>query len=229
MDNFDQCIENYKRELLKYAKKNGNIFIGNNDGFKTVEEIKEPTEKKPAKKYKDQYVSNRPMPVEYPGTEESTEASAQVNTSPQRPGEQTSPEAEGYSNYEDFISKNQKAGKLRVQTYAASQVFPIQNARVIVEKEFDDGKHTFAEEYTDIDGVADEIILPTKNKTLSLTPEEAIPYATYTVKVTHPQFSSITFHNVPIFDSIESLQPVAMQPLNRPYVYDDVYEEAPNL
>ncbi len=229
MDNFDKCIENYKRELLKYAKKNGNIFIGNNEGFKTVDEIKEPTENKPPKKYKDQYVSNRPMPVEYSGTEESTEDSVQVNTVPQRPGEQTSPEPQTYKSFEDFISNNPKAGKLRVQTYAASQVFPIQNARVLVEKEFDDGRFTFKEEYTDIDGVADEIILPTKSKSLSLTPEEAIPYTTYTVKVTHPQFSPITFHNVPIFESIESLQPVAMQPLSRPSVYEDVYEDAPNL
>lgn len=229
MDNFDKCIEDYKRELLKYAKKNGNIFIGNNEGFKTADEIKEPAKNKQTKKYKDQYVSNRPMPVEYSGTEENTDSYVKVNTTPQRPGEQTSPEPQTYKNYEDFISSNPKAGKLRVQTYAATQVFPIQNARVIVEKEFDEGKHTFAEEYTDIDGIADEIILPTKSKSLSLTPEETIPYATYTVKVTHPQFSPITFHNVPIFESIESLQPVAMQPLSRPSVFEDVYEDAPNL
>lgn len=229
MDNFDKCIEDYKRELLKYAKKNGNIYIGNNEGFKTVDETNEPMENKPSKKYKEQYVSNRPMPVEYAGTEESTEDSVQVNTVPQRQGEQTSPDPQTYNSYVDFISNNPKAGKLRVQTYAASQVFPIQNARVLVEKEFTDGKYTFAEEYTDIDGVADEIILPTKNKSLSLSPGTTIPYSTYTVKVSHPQFSPVTFHNVPIFESIESLQPVAMQPLSRPAVYEDVYEDAPNL
>ncbi|MBQ3498661.1 MAG: hypothetical protein IJA87_05995 [Clostridia bacterium] len=229
MDNFDKCIENYKRELLKYAKKNGNIFIGDNKGFKTADEIQEPTENKTPKKYKVQYVSNRPMPIEYSGTDENNDISVMANTVPQRPGEQSSPEPQTYKNYDDFIASNPKIGKLRVQTYAASQVFPIQNARVLVEKEFDDGRFTFKEEYTDIDGVADEIILPTKNKSLSLTPGEAIPYATYTVKVTHPQFSPITFHNVPIFESIESLQPVAMQPLSRPSVYEDVYEDAPNL
>ena len=159
----------------------------------------------------------------------STEDSVQVNTVPQRQGEQTSPDPQTYNSYVDFISNNPKAGKLRVQTYAASQVFPIQNARVLVEKEFTDGKYTFAEEYTDTDGVADEIILPTKNKSLSLSPGTTIPYSTYTVKVSHPQFSPVTFHNVPIFESIESLQPVAMQPLSRPAVYEDVYEDAPNL
>ena len=229
MDNFDKCIEDYKRELLKYAKKNGNIFIGNNEGFKRADEEKEKAEKISPKKYKTQYVSNRPMPVEYYGDEENNDNAVKANTAPQKPGEQTSPEPQVYKSYEDFISNNPKAGKLRVQTYAASQVFPIQNARVLVEKEFDEGKHTFAEEFTDIDGIADEIILPTKSKSLSLTPGDTIPYATYTVKVSHPQFSPITFHNVPIFESIESLQPVAMQPLSRPSVYEDVYEDAPNL
>lgn len=229
MDSFDKRIEDYKRELLKYAKKNGNIFIGNNEGFKTADEAQKTTENKPTKKYKDQYVSNRPMPVEYSGNEENSDKPIKVNTVPQKTGEQTSPQSQTYRSYEDFINDNPKAGKLRIQTYAATQVFPIQNARVIVEKEFEEGKHTFAEEYTDIDGIADEIILPTKSKSLSLTPEEAIPYATYTVKVTHPQFSPITFHNVPIFESIESLQPVAMQPSSRPSAYEDVYEAAPNL
>ena len=37
-----------------------------------------------------------------------------------------------------------------------------------------------------------------------------IPYATYTVRVTHPHFAPTEFCRVPIFDGIESLQPVAM-------------------
>lgn len=227
MDSFDKSIEEYKRELIKYARKNGAVYINNQDGFKSAETT-EKIEEKPPKKYNEKYVSNRPMPIEYVGEDSETQAVI-TSTAPQRPGEQSSPDSQIYSSYDDFISKNPKAGKLRVQTYAATQVFPIQNARILVEKEFDNGNYIFAEEYTDIDGVADEIILPTKNKALSLTPDEAIPYATYTVKVSHPQFSPITFHNVPIFESIESLQPAAMQPLNRPAVYEDVYEDAPNL
>ena len=227
MDSFDKSIEEYKRELIKYARKNGTVFIGNNNGFQTAEKTESPQTNN-SKKYKEKYVSNRPMPIEYAGEDEEAEA-IQVNTIPQKPNEQTSPESKSYKNYEDFIQNNPKTGKLRVQTYASTQVFPIQNARILVEKEFGDGIYTFKEEYTDVDGVADEIILPTKSKSLSLTPDEAIPYATYTVKVTHPQFSPITFHNVPIFEAIESLQPAAMQPLSKPIVYEDVYEDAPNL
>lgn len=227
MDSFDKRIEEYKKELMKYAKKNGTVYSGDTDGFKTAQPIEKQEETKKEKKmYQEQYVSNRPMPSEYLGDDTESEP---VNTVPQREGETTSPEKQTYKNYDDFISKNTKSGKLRVQTYASNQVFPIQNARVIVEKSFDDGIHRFIEEYTDIDGVADNIVLPTKSKELSLSPGDAIPYSTYTVRVTHPQFSPVTFHNVPIFEAIESMQPVAMLPVNSPPTFEEVNVDGPDL
>ena len=152
------------------------------------------------------------MPPEFEGEEEETEIIDREN-----------------SDYDNFLKENPKTGKLRVQTYASAQVFPIQNAKVTVEKEFSNGRFTFAEEYTDIDGVAENITLPTKSKELSLTPESPIPYSTYTVRVTHPQFESVTFVNVPIFEGIESLQPVAMLPINNTSQSTTIYEEEPDL
>ena len=45
MDSFDKSIEEYKRELIKYARKNGAVYINNQDGFKSAET----TEKIPQK------------------------------------------------------------------------------------------------------------------------------------------------------------------------------------
>ena len=208
----DKRIEEYKKELMKYAKKNGIVYSVNNDGFKEAE-VKE-KENQTTKIYDAKYVSNRPMPSEFLGDNKSN---IQTNAETSR------------STYNKFIDENSKRGKLRVQTYASLQVFPIQNAKVSVEKEFEDGTHIFAEEYTDIDGVAENITLPTKSKELSLTPESPIPYATYTVRVTHPQFESITFSNVPIFEGVESLQPVAMLPLNSTNESTQIFEENPDL
>ncbi len=192
-DSFEKQIEEYKRELMKYAKKNGYVYTGNSDGFKQAETA--PPAQAVSKKYDERYVSNRPMPPEYTGEENEK----QTKTTE-------------YSNYDDFIKENVRAGKLRVQAYASEQVFPIQNAKVTVEKEFADGKYVFAEEFTNIDGVAENITLPTKSKELSLTPDSPIPYSLYTVRVFHPGFEAVTFRNVPIFEGIESLQPVAMLP-----------------
>ena len=208
----DKRIEEYKKELMKYAKKNGIVYSVNNDGFKEAEVTEK--ENQTNKIYDAKYVSNRPMPSEFLGDDKSD---IQTNAETSR------------STYNKFIDENSKRGKLRVQTYASLQVFPIQNAKVLVEKEFEDGTHIFAEEYTDIDGVAENITLPTKSKELSLTPESPIPYATYTVRVTHPQFESITFSNVPIFEGVESLQPVAMLPLNSTNQSTQIFEENPDL
>lgn len=225
MDNFDRTIEEYKRELMKYATKNKKICIINENSIINEEKMLETVSET---KYDKKYVSNRPMPAEYDGNENINEALA-VNNNSIRDFDRKPITESKYKNYNDFVLQNNKAGKLRVQTYASTQVFPIQNARIIVEKDFEDGTHIFSEIYTDIDGVAENISLPTKDKNLSLTPGGIIPYSTYTVKVSHPQFKPITFKNVPIFDAIESLQPVAMLPINSPDVPSDVNEEEPDL
>ncbi len=211
-DSIEKRIEEYKNELMKYAKKNGVVYSGNSSGFKEAEKPEKTMQT--YKIYDEKYVSNRPMPSEFLGEDENViQTNADIN----------------HSTYNKFVDENTKYGKLRVQTYASTQVFPIQNAKISVEKEFDDGRHVFAEEYTDIDGVAENITLPTKSKELSLTPDSPIPYSTYTVKVTHPQFEAITFYNVPIFEGIESLQPVAMLPLNSANQSQRIFEENPDM
>ena len=230
MDNFDKKIEEYKRELMRYARQNKKVCISEENSFRQAEEEPEAPDMNEHchKKYKEQYICNRPMPPEYDGEEDMKETVA-ANSNPLLNFDRNPTAEARYKDYDDFVSQNTKSGKLRVQTYAATQVFPITNARIIVEKDFENGTHRFADLYSDIDGVVQNIILPTKDKSLSQTPGSVIPYATYTVKVTHPRFAPVVFHNVPIFDSIESLQPVAMLPANSPEAVGNVYEEEPEL
>lgn len=204
MESFDKQIERYKQELVKYAKNHGTVYYEQNSDY-TVDET--PVKQTNAKMYNSAYVSNRPMPPEYDGNDDTSSppsGSAVI--------EENSQNTPLFENREDFLKDNTKSGKLRVQAYASQQVFPIQNAKVTVEKEFRDGNYLFNESYTDIDGVVQNIILPTKDKNLSLTAGGEIPYTTYTVTVSHPQFETLVFDRVPIFDSIESMQPAAMVP-----------------
>lgn len=211
-DGFERSIEEYKKELMKYAQKNGIVYSGNENGFKTAEQKNTSSQHKQI--YNEKYVNSRPMPDEFKGDiDDETRENKQ--------------EIKDLKTYKEFMNDNVKTGRLRVQAYASAQVFPIQNAKVTVEKEFSDGTFVFADEYTDIDGVAQNINLPTKSKELSLSPEYPIPYSTYTIKVNHPQFETTTFLNVPIFEGIESLQPVAMLPLsNRTDSSDIINEES---
>ncbi len=203
MNSIDKQIEKYKNELIKYAEKHGTVYYENS----SFNKIEQPPQEPSTAKYNAAYVSNRPMPAEYDGNDE-------ISASPSGSSvvEENSSNTSLYANNEDFLRNNTKTGKLRVQAYASQQVFPIQNAKVTVDKEFVNGRHRFNESYTDIDGVAQNISLPAKDKSLSLTAGGEIPYTTYTVTVTHPQFETLVFERVPIFDSIESMQPAAMTP-----------------
>lgn len=218
MDSFEKKIEEYRRELMKYAQKHPNTYSIRTEDYE---------ETKQKKIYNEAYVSNRPMPEEYDGNEAIDTPPSNYNSEPDTDNIRNSGKA--YNNYEDFIADNRKSGKLRVQAYASKQVFPIQNAKVTVLKEFNGGNHVFAEMYTDIDGIAQNIVLPTKDKSLSLTAGGEIPYATYKVIVSHPRFITQIYENVPIFDSIESLQPVVMLPLSNTGSSQTVTEDEPRL
>ena len=203
MDSFDKQIERYRQELVKYAEKHGTVYY-EQDNNETV-----PKEEKAYRttKYNAAYVSNRPMPREYDGNNDTVASPSGSSVI-----EETSANTPLYDNVDKFTADNTKSGKLRIQAYASQQVFPIQNAKVTVEKEFRNGRYLFNESYTDIDGIAQNIVLPAKDKRLSLTASGEIPYTTYTVTVSHPQFETLVFDRVPIFDSIESMQPAAMTP-----------------
>lgn len=227
MTNIEKQIELYRQELLKYAQEHGSVYSGDENGFQQLtEEI--PDEEDAIYEQKEEMTeieeskapikTERPMPNEYSGDEYEEEPSKAPTALPPL-----------YASLEDFTSKNTKTGKLKVQAYSSEQVFPIRSARVTVEKSFGDGVHLFAENYTDIDGIVENIILPTKDKSLSLTPGNEIPYSTYTVTVSHPQFATIIFKNVPIFDAIESFQPAAMLPKSSASSTEEVIEEEPNL
>ncbi len=208
MEQWEDAIEQYKRELMRYAKENGRLYA------ETSEQPPAPPE--PAQQAEPvwkQYKKNRPMPPEYAGEETEKEAEPKEEAAPPDPPE-TDELTEGreaeYASFEEFAKANPARGLLRIQAFAARQAFPVVNAKIEVEKDFADGTHSFAEAYTDINGVVENIALPTKDKSLSQSPGGVIPYATYTVRVTHPHFAPTEFCRVPIFDGIESLQPVAM-------------------
>jgi len=223
MEQFDAQIEQYKRELMRYAKENGTVYPAEGD-FETVEETKDKqAEQEPVQVQENaieqdaiwkQYKKGRPMPTEYSG-EESVQQADLTQADKTLSNDLTQRSESRYKSFEDFSKENPAKGMLRVQAFAAQQAFPITNARVEVEKDFEDGTHRFIEAYTDINGIVENITLPTKEKSLSQSPNGTIPYTTYTVRVSHPLFSPLTFCQVPVFDAIESLQPVAMTPVNR--------------
>lgn len=121
-----------------------------------------------------------------------------------------------YRDNEDFEKRNASSGTLRVQVFAADRSFPVSNARVRVTVPFLTGSKELFDGRTDSDGIVENINLPAPNKNLSLDEDNTTePFALYNITVDHPDFAESVFSNVPVFDSVKSIQPVELVPLTR--------------
>lgn len=185
-------IEKYKEELLKYANEN--------DGF-----------------IKKEIVENLPE----------TQPVVSVVSSPDNTGKEADiTELEGtnptnynagrieptYTDLADFRARNSGNGTMKVQVFSGREAFPIVSARVQVTKDFGSGVHTFSDQLTDTSGIVDGISLIAPRKDMSQEDNNILPYSTYTIRVTHPNFITTLYTNVPVFDEVVSIQPVNLVP-----------------
>lgn len=194
MDNFElqNMIEKYKEELLKYAKENGGYV--SEDVINSMPEAKE-------------VVANV---NEVPQIREPEEITELVGTNPD--GYNAERNEPTYRNLEEFKKDNTAEGTMKVQVFAGREIFPIVNARVVVSKDFTEGNHVFYDEMTDISGIVDSLILSAPPKENAKRTNEMPIFSTYTIKVTHPYYITTVYKNVPVFDSVLSIQPVNMIP-----------------
>ena len=124
-------------------------------------------------------------------------------------------ETEFYKNFEDFQNKNPSKGIMRVQVTSGGRSYPIINAIVKVSVPLETGDREIFSGYTDINGVVDNIVLPTPDSSYSLDEQNTTvePFAVYEVTVTHPDFAKSEFFNVPVFANIKAIQPARLVPL----------------
>lgn len=185
-------IEKYKEELLKYANEN--------DGFVSKEVI----EKKPESKSVVSIVGS----TDNTGKEADITELEGTNPTNYNAG-RTEPV---YSNLTDFRGDNSGNGLLKVQVFSGREAFPIVSARVQVTKDFENGIYTFADDLTDTSGIVEGISLITPQKDMAQENNDILPYSTYTIRVSHPNFITTLYTNVPVFDEVTSIQPVNLIP-----------------
>ncbi len=101
-------------------------------------------------------------------------------------------------------------GTLIVQVALAKGAIPVEGARVVVSL----GDTIFADFFTDKSGRTPLLILPAPDRELSQTPGGTTrPYSIYNIRISYPGYYVEEALNVPIFDKINSIQPVALVPL----------------
>lgn len=113
--------------------------------------------------------------------------------------------------FESFRQRNTKSGFLRVQIFAGPQTIPVPDANVLVTRDFIDGARRFASGKTDASGILDGIVLPAPDGSLAQQPGTTPPYALYDIQVSHPDYRTEIYKQVPIFEGIKSIQPVQFQ------------------
>lgn len=199
MENTDNLIEKYKKELLAFSQYNST------DGKKS-----------------DMVADTQPVISD---TADAVMVSAPVSDSEMQSTEQpqqsdetlykTMPEPA--NNMQEFLQNNPGKGSLRVQTFASDKVFPVANATVKVTLPLQSGEEVVFEGLTDANGIVDNIPLSAPLKDLSQDPNSdgKVPFATYNVTVEHPRFATAKYLDIPIFDSVKSIQPVELIPLTQ--------------
>lgn len=105
-------------------------------------------------------------------------------------------------------------GRLKVEVYNTTVAQPIENAKVDVFSQSEDGELTQIESLvTDISGNTLDITLDAPPKEYSLTPQDEVrPYSLYTVRVSANNFNSVAVENVEIFEDTRAIQDVYITP-----------------
>ena len=115
--------------------------------------------------------------------------------------------------YIDFLGKNTNSGILKIQASVARQTLPVENVSIVISKDFKDGRKIFYNVKTDQNGIIDNLLLPAPSKNLSMKPSQVLPFATYDIVASHPNYQQARFTSIPIFEGIKSIQSINLLPL----------------
>lgn len=114
--------------------------------------------------------------------------------------------------YSNTNAKMDGVGYLVVRVSTANGAIPLEGARVSIRGGQPENKDLFISRLTGASGLTEKISLPAPQKSLSESPGNIRPYSLYSIDVFADGYNDIFFVNVPIFDTITSVQPVSMIP-----------------
>ena len=103
-------------------------------------------------------------------------------------------------------------GYLIVKVSTARGAIPLEGATVNIRSGDREDSGILLSRRTNRDGQTEKITLPTPPRYTSQSPSATVPYSTYHIDVFQDGYIPLSFHNVPIFPSIVSIQPAVMIP-----------------
>ncbi len=109
-------------------------------------------------------------------------------------------------------------GRLVVQVTMARGALPITGAKVTVTQT---NGEVITVLYTNNSGRTTTTELPAPDAKYSQVPGGALPYSTYNIRIEKPGFYTEEIRNIAVFDRIESIQPVSLEPIGENSTEDD--------
>ena len=106
-------------------------------------------------------------------------------------------------------------GKLVVRVYTSQAELPVEDATVVVTQKSPDGKYKLLSvQATDSSGTTQPITIPTPLLGESTHPGAQVPpFAVCDVWAEHPGYAMMLVEGVQIFDGVEILQDIELEPL----------------
>lgn len=220
--NFDEMVERYKREMINCSRRccpspqkksenenspqrNGEKDENDGQGIKAKE--KERNEKSRDETAAGGCACCEEKPGKVPPVTAGDDALCTIAAGCADGGEGSS----NCSELNEFLAKNCEKGTMSVNVFAWNTPFGISSARVMVLVPLKSGNVIIYNGVTDTDGKTEEFQLPAPPKGVSLSEESTTAaFAGYTVIVEHPDYQRAMFTNVPVFEGVESVQPVSL-------------------
>ncbi len=133
------------------------------------------------------------------------------------PGEFVSGTSPFQPDYDEFVRKYPGRGKLKVQISAAKGTFPVKDVVVDVAVIYNGIRYTIYNDLTNNSGIVDNLVLPARPCEYSQNPltASAKDEATYYISVYHPDFLAVNNFAVAVYDAIETILPIALEPITR--------------
>ena len=217
MEEFENIIEKYRRELVELSKQNESQNIPQTEEI-SVEDQTDFTENEPdfVPVIEQEEIIPEEIPDPVINDSEPAQSARDIPGIEVTAGDPFSnPNREKFDTYAEFLQNNPQQGYLKVQVYANDRTYPIDNARVRVILNLKNEAREMFSGLTNTDGIIDSIILPAPDVSQSQSPSDSVflPYAIYTTLIDRPGYVNATYTNVPVFSGIESIQGVEMIPL----------------
>lgn len=112
--------------------------------------------------------------------------------------------------YINLQKDNESRGKIKVQTFMGRKTFPVPNVEIIISKVFDSGKYDIYNTITDESGQTREFEVPATPKIETENPDTEVNFVTYRVEAKHPDFVTVIYESIPVFEGRTSIQNVNM-------------------